>query len=228
VGSVRDLSDSGLVDKLRAGHDAAAIAEAIRRYGGMVYATACRRQGDAAEQCRAVFTHLANRPYDVSGALPLWLYASITTKADAREAGAEPLLAHLDSSLASLAPRDRGLVLALLAAEAPNEIPEPCAQFMQTLATAGVVIGSDTEAFVQTFRQQARQELPAELTNTLARLTLAALPGENRGTGVPALDRARLYSRIGIVLLIIVVVGGAVVYGFSRFAAAKHTQSEAR
>jgi RNA polymerase sigma factor (sigma-70 family) len=71
------LDDAALLQRYAGASDAAAFAELVRRYAGMVYATARRVTGDpsaAEDVSQDCFLRLARASHGIEGSLPAWLH----------------------------------------------------------------------------------------------------------------------------------------------------------
>jgi RNA polymerase sigma factor (sigma-70 family) len=126
------LDDAALLRRYAGAADAAAFSELVRRYAGMVYATARRVTGDpsaAEDVSQDCFLRLARSSSGIEGSLPAWLHRtslnrslelvrsdrarrrreadSAAARADAgdREESAR-LIAHVDEAMGQL-PEDR-------------------------------------------------------------------------------------------------------------------------
>jgi RNA polymerase sigma-70 factor (ECF subfamily) len=145
--------DAALLRRYAGGGDASAFAELVRRYAGMVYATARRVTGDAAaaeDVAQDCFLRLARASHAIHGSLPAWLHrtslnrslelvrsdrarrkreveAAATSRQDAAGDADESaqLIAHVDESLAAL-PQTLRIVLTehFLAGRTQQEIAD--------------------------------------------------------------------------------------------------------
>ena len=123
------LDDAALLERYAGAADAAAFAELVRRYAGMVYATARRVTGDpsaAEDVSQDCFLRLARASQDIRGSLPAWLHRTSLNRSlevvrsdrarRRREAQASPagaargeaggdsaqLIAHVDAAMGKL------------------------------------------------------------------------------------------------------------------------------
>jgi|GEM_PF-5599740 len=238
-----DDSDRTLLDRLRLGKDAGAVAEVVRRYGGLVYGAALRRVAEPAAGgvCAGVFADLIGDPAQVSGPLAVWLHAAVLARTPAAR-GVAPLgggptwaalAPQLDAAIARLAPLDRWHVLVNFCALPPRgHADSQRREFAEALAegsaTAMKRLGAELHAgglslgdlgLAATMDAQAIDMPPPALASRLGQLALAALPATPTLTENPALGRARLYLHISVALLVLVVLLGLVVYALSGQAA---------
>lgn len=244
-----DDSDRSLLARLRQWRNAAAVAEVVRRYGGLVYGLCRRRVGDgrAGEVCVAVFRRLIDRPQDVSGPLPVWLHATTLLTAGA-PSGAVPadyetdwavLAPHLDQAIADLSPLDRWHLLVGFCSLPPRgHAPAHHQEFDEALASTmdsafaelsrrlAQVGGTVTAAKLQELIDRNAIELPPPpLAAELGRLALDSISHAEPAI-VPGAKRAKLIWIISIAGLAYVIITGVVVYWLSGDAAERRRQRE--
>lgn len=237
--SASDDSDRTLLERLRASRDAAAVAEVVRRYAGLVYGACLRRQppASAAASCEAVFQTLIANPGQVAGPLPVWLHAEVMARTGSATGCVPPdavaewalIAPHLDPAIAALEPLDRWHVLVGLCALPPrghaasqqHEFAEALAdsgvaamrQLAERLVAAGVSVAPQQLAAV--IDANAIEMPPSELSGRLGHLALAVLPRRIVDTPSAAEHRAKVYLGIAIALMVMVVLLAGVVYALS-------------
>lgn len=230
-------SDATLVDRLRASHDAAAIAEIVRRYAPMVYG-ACLRRGPAeaaARTCLGIFRALVAEPGAARGSLPVWLHERVLTQtpgADVAPPGATgdwaALAPGFDVAVQTLGESERTYLLSRLCALPPREGGPATTAWQKadaearevtiTAAIAALVTACASQGLAATptrdlIAENAREMVPPALASDLGRLALANLPGTAAGDDLPpSLSRARLYLKVSIGLLVLVVILAVVVW----------------
>ncbi len=235
--SARDDSDATLLGRLHTRGDSAAVAEVVRRYGGLVYGTCLRRQppDPAAETCAAVFQTLVARPAQVAGPLPVWLHAEVMTRTG-HAAGCVPLHAVgewrqiapvVDLAIAVLELRDREQVLmewCLSPSEAVRLYGDPAdaeairrdaarQQMAAHLAATGVSVSPAQLAAAMA--AHAITLPPAEVASRLACLALEVIPRRLTDTPSAAENRVRVYLMLAIAVLVMVVLVAGLVYVLS-------------
>lgn len=232
-------SDRTLLERLNASRDAAAIAEVVRRYAGLVYGTCLRRQApnEAAVTCEAVFQAMIATPNLVTGRLPVWLHAAALARTGAGPGCVPPQAAEdwvalapvIDDAIAALNPAERWQVLIAYGTLPPREhavshqreVEEALATdraaalaaLVHHLATAGVVIAP--EPLAAALETNVMEMPPAVVTGRLARLALGALPSRPLEVENPALSRVRWYLGGAIAVLILVILIAIVIYVMS-------------
>jgi hypothetical protein len=239
TGNAGGDSDQTLMERLRATRDAAAIAEIVRRYGGMVYGVCLRRSEatQAAQVCEQVFRAAIENPAQVKGPLPVWLHAEVLQKipASAEVACADvnnwaALAPVFDAALGTLRAVERWHILVNLCALPPRghhllqaqEFNEPDISLDASLAALCTVLAAspnDQPALRAGIEANAIAMLPPAVSTRLGQLALASLPASAGEALSPALSRARLYLGVSIGIFVLVLVLGGLIYVLSDKAA---------
>ncbi len=247
MSSPADVSDRALLERLCRGRDAGALAEVVRRYGGLVYGVCQRRTGSAANgACLTVFRELFDHPDIVRGALPLWLHASAARRGDggpghspaAAEAEWMTVAPALDVALAALPPQPRWHLLMALgtlpargharayAQEFSGALAQPIADAVALLAARlGAVAPQERGALMDLLDRNLIDMPPPALAAELGRLALSALPTNEVETLTPGARRAKVVWSIAIGGLVFVVIMAVVFWAIAGWTAT-HRKTE--
>jgi len=242
MSTASDASDRNLLERLKAGRDAATLAEIVRRYGGMIHGVCVRRVGAeaAASASMAVFRELLEHPDIASSALPVWLHASALRRGDGgpahtpahAEPGWETLAPALDPALAAIPPLPRWHLLMALcvlpprnhaasyAREYEGALAQPIAEALQVLAQQlGLERPGDLTVLTGLLERNAIELPPPALAAQLGRLALGALPMEQQNVLTPGARRAKVVWSIAVGGLVFVVIMAVVFWAISLWSA---------
>ena len=224
-----DDSDRQLLARVRAGRDAHALAEIVRRHAGLVHGACQRRAGAvaAAGLTARIFADLSDHPEAVSGALPLWLHAAALThsaalapaRAGDEEAEWSALAPAIDAAIAALAPLARlHLLLAFatrparghemaLRADLDPARAQAVAKAVRALA-AGLGFTGPVADLAALLKRNLIAPLPPAVAGTLAALALRSLETsvvEGPRPRIPTAIRIAIAGVVYVILIAIVV-----------------------
>lgn len=243
-----NATDRALVDRIKSRRDAAALAEVVRRYGGLVHGVCLRRCGadGAGPATVAIFRGLLEQPGAVNGPLPVWLHDEAVKRGDGgpgqAPAGSEEAWATvapaIDTAIAGLDPQQRWHLLTALYALPPRghahaqardrdeALAQPLQESLTALSAKLSATGiTHTPADLEALLDRNVIELPPPaLAAELGRLALGALPtsGPAPATG----RRAKLVWSLAIGGLAYVIIMAVVIYALSEYSAMRNKEKQ--